>query len=53
MNYLGLHNKPKAKVHPGHMWTGPKEEEEEEVGNKYRQWITASHSHNVIVSPHL
>ena len=51
MNYLGLHNKPKAEVHLERMWTGP--EEEEEVGNKYRQWITASHSHNVIVSPHL
>ena len=30
MNYLGLHNKPKAEVHPQHMRTGPKEEEEEE-----------------------
>jgi hypothetical protein len=27
---LGLHNKPKAEVHPGHKLTGPKEEEEEE-----------------------
>ena len=26
MNYLGLHNKPKAEVHPEHMRTGPKEE---------------------------
>jgi hypothetical protein len=30
--YLGigcvLHNKPKAEVYPGHMLTGPKEEEE-------------------------
>jgi hypothetical protein len=29
MKYLGLHNKPKAEVHPGHKLTGPKEEEEE------------------------
>jgi hypothetical protein len=29
MEYLGLHNKPKAEVHPGHTLTGPKEEEEE------------------------
>jgi hypothetical protein len=27
---LGLHNKPKAEVHPGHLLMGPKEEEEEE-----------------------
>jgi len=25
---LGLHNKPKAEVHPGHKVMGPKEEEE-------------------------
>jgi hypothetical protein len=29
MECLGLHNKPKAEVHPGHELTGPKEEEEE------------------------
>jgi hypothetical protein len=28
MEYLELHNKPKAEVHPGHKLTGPKEEEE-------------------------
>jgi hypothetical protein len=28
MEYLGLYNKPKAEVHPGHKLTGPKEEEE-------------------------
>jgi hypothetical protein len=28
MKCLGLHNKPRAEVHPGHMLTGPKEEEE-------------------------
>jgi hypothetical protein len=27
MEYLGLHNKPKAEVHLGHKLTGPKEEE--------------------------
>jgi hypothetical protein len=30
MECLGLHNKPKAEVHPGNKLTGPKEEEEEE-----------------------
>jgi hypothetical protein len=30
MECLGLYNKPKADVHPGHKLTGPKEEEEEE-----------------------
>jgi hypothetical protein len=29
MECLGLHNKPKAEVHLGHLLTGPKEEEEE------------------------
>jgi hypothetical protein len=29
MKCLGLHNKPTAEVHPGHMLTGSKEEEEE------------------------
>jgi hypothetical protein len=29
MKCLGLHNKPTAEMHPGHMLTGPKEEEEE------------------------
>jgi len=28
LEYLGLYNKPKAEVHPGHKLTGPKEEEE-------------------------
>jgi hypothetical protein len=31
MEYSGLHNKPKAAVHPGHKWTGPKEEEEASI----------------------
>jgi hypothetical protein len=37
MECLGLHNKPKAEVRPGHTLTGPKEEgggggeEEEEI----------------------
>jgi hypothetical protein len=30
LEYLGLHNKPKAEVHLGHKLTGSKEEEEEE-----------------------
>jgi hypothetical protein len=29
MNIQGLHNKPKAEVHPGYLLTGPKYEEEE------------------------
>jgi hypothetical protein len=29
LEYLGLHNKPKAEVHLGHKLTAPKEEEEE------------------------
>jgi hypothetical protein len=37
MECLGLHNKPKAEVRPGHLLTGPKEkeEEEEEAPSKY------------------
>jgi hypothetical protein len=29
LEYLGLHKKPKAQVHPGHKLADPKEEEEE------------------------
>ena len=29
MEYLGLHNKPKAEEYPGHKVTGHKEEEED------------------------
>jgi hypothetical protein len=29
LEYLGLHDKPKAEVHPGHKLTGPKKEEED------------------------
>jgi hypothetical protein len=32
MECLGLHNKPKAEVRPGHTLTGPKEEEGEGGG---------------------
>jgi hypothetical protein len=31
MKCLGLHNKPMAEVHPGHMLTGPKKEEDPNV----------------------
>jgi len=34
MECLGLYNKPKAEVHPGHKLTGPKEREEEPAHNK-------------------
>jgi hypothetical protein len=30
MKCLGTNNNPTAEVHPGHMLTGPKEEEEQE-----------------------
>jgi len=30
LEYLRLHNKPKAEVHPGHKLMSPTEEEEEE-----------------------
>jgi hypothetical protein len=30
MECLGLHNEPKAEVHPGHQLMGPKKEEEAE-----------------------
>jgi hypothetical protein len=43
MEYLGLHNKPKAEVHLGHKLTGPKEEEEGRV-----EW---SDSHPICFSP--
>jgi hypothetical protein len=31
MKCLGLRNKPMSEVHPEHMLTGPKEDEEEEI----------------------
>jgi hypothetical protein len=31
LEYLGLHNKPKAAVHPGHKRTDPKEDEDEDI----------------------
>jgi hypothetical protein len=35
---IGVHNKPKAEVHLGHMLTGPKEEEQEqEEGRTYKE----------------
>jgi hypothetical protein len=34
MECLGLHNKPKAEVHPGHKLTGPKDKEEEGGGGE-------------------
>jgi hypothetical protein len=39
MECLGLHNKPKAEVHPGHKLTGPKKEEEEEKKWLMRLWV--------------
>jgi hypothetical protein len=39
MECLGLHNKPTAEVHPGHMLTDPKEEEDEEA---YSETVTAN-----------
>jgi hypothetical protein len=37
LEYLVLHNKPKAEVHPGHKVTGPEEEEEEEEVEKRKE----------------
>jgi hypothetical protein len=39
MECLGLQNKPKAEVHPGHKLTGPKEEEEEEEQIEVRECL--------------
>jgi len=36
LEYLGLHNKPKAEEYPGHKVTGHKEEEEEEEEEEKR-----------------
>jgi hypothetical protein len=30
LEYLGLHNKPKVAVHPGHKRMGPKEDEDDD-----------------------
>jgi hypothetical protein len=38
MECLGLHNKPKSEVHPGHKLTGPKEEEEEKKKRRRRRF---------------
>jgi hypothetical protein len=35
LEYLGLHNKPKAAVLPGQKLTGPKKEEEELFTNRH------------------
>jgi len=49
MNYLGLHNKPKAEVHPEHMRTGSKEVEE----HKYnRDKVAFIFRHSVMLSLH-
>jgi hypothetical protein len=39
MEYLGLHNKPKAEVHLGHKLTVPKEEEEEGWSSHFSQLL--------------
>jgi hypothetical protein len=30
MEYLGLHNKPKAEVHPEHLLTGPDDDDDDD-----------------------
>jgi hypothetical protein len=30
LEYLGLHNEPKAAVHPGHKQTDPKEDDDDD-----------------------
>jgi hypothetical protein len=44
---LGLHNKPKAEVHPGHKLTGPKEKEEEDENLRQE----ANLNDNVVITP--
>jgi hypothetical protein len=39
MECLGLHNKPTAEVHPEHMVTGPKEQEEKEEEGHYVTYL--------------
>ena len=41
MECLGLYNKPKADVYPGHKLTSPKEEEEEPRRNHIQRSATA------------
>jgi hypothetical protein len=44
MKCLGLHNKPTAAVHPGHMLTGAEEEEEEEEEEAEEEEDTCVHA---------
>jgi hypothetical protein len=41
LEYLGLHNKPKAAVHPGHKRADPKEDEDEDGSQRARfeAWV--------------
>jgi hypothetical protein len=41
LEYLGLHNKPKAEVHPGHKLMGPKEE-----GDMFCTYQNTAHFNN-------
>jgi hypothetical protein len=46
MKCLGLHNKPTAEAHSGHMLTGPREEEEGTLSTK----IKYNHLHKFLGS---
>jgi hypothetical protein len=43
MECLGLRNKPKAEVHPGHKLTGPKEEEGQNQTKKFVNTTQRTH----------
>ena len=53
MNYLGLHNKPKAEVQPERMRTGPKEEKEEEEHFGIRYKSVGDYGNIALVCPFL
>jgi hypothetical protein len=48
LEYLGLHNKPKAEVYPGHKLTGPKDEEEEKEKPRLYQSCSAEEEAEVV-----
>jgi hypothetical protein len=43
VEFLGLHNKPKAAVHPGHQLAGPGEGREQEEEEEEEEENTRSH----------
>jgi hypothetical protein len=53
LKYLGLYNKPKAEVHPGHKLTGQEEEKEEEEEEEELpgQFVFSMNEREVLQSP--